>query len=142
VTKRHVEFNPDEFLASLERVRKGEDLEPARPKFDPQVARDVRDDKVRGLQIDRYHQVLEHCGFTWTPKEFLSPWEGEEGPIAHKEGMWRNVKMHMAFTSDQICEMFPRGPEEFFDWFTIELMKRRAARAGIQLPASGLIVPG
>lgn len=106
----------DEFDKSLRRVERGEDLQNPRPRFDPQVHRDVVDDHIQGRKIEDYRQVLSYFGFEYTPADRLPPWDNGR---PRKEGEWRSARMRLALTTQNVLSLF-RGPEDFHRWASKE----------------------
>lgn len=131
-------FDEAEFLRTLEKVAADQDLQdwsnPA-PRFDPQVAKDVRDEKLRGNKIDRYRQALEGLGLRWVPARALGAWNNG---TPHREGMWihPDYDLQMAFTNDDVLQLFPgeSGPEDLWNWAMDKKQRLAARRAGLLLP--------
>lgn len=131
-------FDEAEFLRTLEKVAADKDIadwsNPA-PRFDPQVAKDVRDEKLRGNKIGRYKQALEGHGFQWVPPKALGVWNNG---APHQEGMWihPDYDLQLAFTSDDVLQLFPgtTGPEDLWNWVTDKKQRLAARRAGLLLP--------
>lgn len=139
-----VRFDYDAFRASLDRVRSGKDKTdaPVRPGFDPKLAKDVHDDARQGRKIEDYKQALDYLGWKFCTVAELGPvMFGERGPVMRTEGEWRNLRhaakypdIRSAFTSNQICEMFPDGPKQFFEWYSERFERARAKAAGLIIP--------
>lgn len=134
---KRAQFDDAEFARTLERVAADQDAADwsnPKPKLDPQVHRDVRDEALRGRKIGDFHQALRACGMRWIPKERLGFWQ--DG-TPHREGMWvhPDPDMHVAFTEDDIVMYFPAGPEEFWGWISKKAEKLAWQRAGLVPPS-------
>lgn len=127
-------FDEAEFARSLERVAADMGLgdDNPRPAFDPKLAKDVRDEKLRGNKIDRYSQALSSLGMVWLPKEALGVWNDGR---PHTESMWIHPDpgMRVAFTESDILQLFS-GPEDLYLWMKAKERELAARRAGIILP--------
>lgn len=128
------EFDQAEFLRTLERVaeERGYGDQPMHSAFDPKLAKDVRDEKLRGNRIERYEQALRSLGMVWLPKEALGVWN--DG-TPHKESMWihPDKDMHVAFTETDILQLFS-GPEDLWLWVKDKEKRLACQRAGVILP--------
>lgn len=116
-------FNAAEFRETAERIRKGTDLAPAKPKFDALQAQDFRQEHMGKRSIKDYHQVLEHYNFSFMNDVQLM----EEGLPPTGSGRWTNWTSQDAFSTDDILSMFPT-PREFHQWFSQKIAKDRLAR--------------
>lgn len=141
------------FLATLERVRAGKDkaFNP-RPAFDEKLAREVSADRTQGRKIEDYLQALEYLGFVYMSADQLNttpgigPMWGENGPILHRVGQWRNLRdaaqwpeIRYAFKSETLVRDF-LTPREFFEWYAAKRTEARARAAGVIVPAGLVIV--
>ena len=126
-------FDPAEFARTVERIANEEDKGEIRPRFDPQVHKDVREDALRGRKIGEYRQALENLGFHFIPahrlNEVLGGWS-DGSP--HREGMWihPDYDLQLAFTSDDILAHFS-SPQNFWEWVHEQQVRTAAVRAGL-----------
>lgn len=129
-------FDEAEFLRTLEKVAADKDLgDWSTPRLDPQVAKDVRDEKLRGNKIERYVKALSGLGFVLVPPEALGAWNDGQ---PHREAMWvhPDYDLQLAFTDDDVLQLFPgdTGPEDLWNWVTEKKRNLAARRAGLLLP--------
>jgi len=129
-------FDEAEFMRALERVAKDTDLGETPSAFDPKLAKDVRDDKLRGNKIGRYVQALEGSGLVLVPARALGAWNNGQ---PHEEAMWihPDYDLKVAFTEDDILQFFPgdTGPEDLWNFMTEKKRRLSAERAGLLLPS-------
>jgi hypothetical protein len=118
-----------EFLATLNRVRRGDDLAARpRPALDARLRAEHLDAAAEGRKPDSYKQALEWHGFAFTPPEKLRPMSNGE---AHKEGLWWNLRLRMAFTETDLTTTF-RGPEDLDKFLRGQKLLRRGIAARIR----------
>lgn len=130
-------FDEAEFLRTLERLAADQGYGDWTPSaYDPKVARDARDEKLRGNKIGRYVQALEGLGLVLVPPQALGFWNDGR---PHRESMWihPDYDMQLAFTDDDVLQLFPgeSGPEDLWTWVTQRRQRLAAQRAGLVLPA-------
>lgn len=126
------QFDPAEFARTLDRVAQGKDAssETMRPKFDPQVRKDVADEAIRGRKIEDFHRALEQNGWVYVPSHLLPPYKnGMPQPV----GLWKHPIVG-ALTEEDITSMFPGGPEEFDFWTKDIAFKKRMQALGLVPP--------
>lgn len=108
-----------QFRETVGRVLDGKDhgLADPRPRFDPQQAREFRDETVQGRQIESFRPALEAHGFRFWPDLELA----RRGLAPTGEGLWRHPSRlyQMAFTPGEVLAGFPGGPEAFDRWVRV-----------------------
>ena len=118
-------INEAEFREIDNRVKSGADLReaPAKPNFDIKQHKEFSAEHRGKRSIEDYRQVLEHWNFSFLNDVQLM----EEGLSPTGSGRWTNWKSQDSFSNDDILSMFPT-PQEFHEWFSKEIAKRRLAR--------------
>lgn len=138
-------------------VRKGRAESALVPSVDDYDRREYVADALKGAHEktpEIWRQVMEAFKFAWLEPSELNQSVGpmkvqparleglvdaEGRPVPggrlywfreHKVGQWRNERLHMAFTIEDLFGLF-RDPETFDRWIREEIVKRRAKAAGL-----------
>lgn len=115
-----------EFLASLDRIRRGDDLYELRPTFDAKIAREHALAAMGGRKPESYRQALEHYGFKFVPRARLK-FQQARTLQPSDEGMWFHLKLKFAFAESHLCGEF-QGPEDFDTFMRKQIAMRVLAR--------------
>lgn len=128
------EFDEAEFWRTVEAIaaERPDEWSNPKPQFDPKLAKDVRDDKLRGNKIGRYEQALRALGMVRLHPKQLGRWNDGR---PHAEAMWVHPDrdLQLAFTETDVMAFF-EGPKELYEWATRLKMELAAKRAGLVLP--------
>lgn len=113
---------------TLDRIRREEDHGQfnVRPQIDFKQQADLRAMQADGRKEEIFRQCLEHYRFRWFEIPELPMLEGG---VARVEGEWRNIKLGLAFTPQDLVSSFPMGPESL-DTYLKERITELKIQAG------------
>lgn len=94
---------------SLDRIRRGVDYgyENQRPELDEKQQAEFIGEQAQGRTDEAYRQSLEFHDFTWWPLQKIHSLPGTR---LMTEGEWRNDKLQLAFTPNDLAMGFPGTP--------------------------------
>lgn len=117
------------FEATMDRVVQKLDYgyENQRPTIDPKQQAEFLAEHGGGKTDERFHQALGYHGFVWWTVDRLALLPG---PLK-TEGEWRNDRMKLAYTPNDLTTGWPAGPEAFDRFIREEKLKRQATKGKV-----------
>ena len=117
------------YEATMDRVVQKLDYgyENQRPAIDEKQRQEFLAEHGDGKSDEAFRQALSYHGFVWWPVERLALLPG---PLK-TEGEWRNDKLKLAYTPNDLTTGWPGGPEDFDRFLREEKLKRQATKGKV-----------